>query len=39
VSDIIHLEWTAFSTGCLTPNEPVDESYGDAAFERDLPIT
>ncbi len=25
--------------GCLTPNEPVDENYGDAAFARDLPIT
>lgn len=25
--------------GCLTPNQPVDEKYGDAAFERDLPIT
>ena len=25
--------------GCLTPNEPVDEKYGDAAFARDLPIT
>ena len=24
--------------GCLTPNEPVDEKYGDAAFSRDLPI-
>ncbi len=26
------------SIGCLTPNEPVDEKYGDAAFSRDLPI-
>lgn len=25
--------------GCLTPNEPIDENYGDAAFARDLPIT
>ena len=25
--------------GCLTPNEPIDEKYGDAAFARDLPIT
>ena len=24
--------------GCLTPVEPVDEHYGDAAFGRDLPI-
>ena len=25
--------------GCMTPNEPVDENYGDAAFSRDLPIS
>ncbi len=25
--------------GCITPAEPIDEKYGDAAFERDLPIT
>lgn len=25
--------------GCLTPNEPIDKNYGDAAFARDLPIT
>ena len=24
--------------GCLTPNEPVDENYGTAAYSRDLPI-
>ena len=24
--------------GCLTPNEPIDKNYGDAAFARDLPI-
>lgn len=25
--------------GCITPEEPISENYGDAAFERDLPIT
>jgi L-ascorbate metabolism protein UlaG (beta-lactamase superfamily) len=25
--------------GCITPKQPVDKNYGDAAFERDLPIT
>ena len=25
--------------GCLWPDEPIDEKYGDAAFSRDLPIT
>ncbi len=25
--------------GCITPAEPISEKYGDAAFERDLPIT
>ena len=25
--------------GCITPNSPVDEKYGDAATARDLPIT
>lgn len=24
---------------CITPNLPIDEKYGDAAFDRDLPIT
>lgn len=27
------------SSGCSDPNKPVDEKYGDAAFERDLPIS
>ena len=27
------------SPGCCNPDQPVDEKYGDAAFERDLPIT
>ncbi|MCY4372282.1 MAG: MBL fold metallo-hydrolase, partial [Spirochaetaceae bacterium] len=27
------------SPGCVYPAQPVDEVYGDAAFERDLPIT
>lgn len=27
------------SPGCCNPDEPVDEKYGDVAFERDLPIT
>ena len=27
------------SPGCLYPVLPIDENYGDAAFERDLPIT
>ena len=26
------------SPGCVSPDTPVDEKYGDAAFERDLPI-
>ena len=26
------------NSGCLTPNEPIDESYSGAAFSRDLPI-
>ena len=25
--------------GCISPARPIDERYGDAAFERDLPIT
>lgn len=25
--------------GCITPAQPIDKKYGDAAFERDLPIT
>ncbi len=25
--------------GCITPNSPIAARYGDAAFERDLPIT
>ena len=25
--------------GCITPEEPIKEKYGDAAFARDLPIT
>ena len=25
--------------GCITPAQPINEKYGDAAFERDLPIT
>ena len=25
--------------GCITPAEPIREKYGDAAFDRDLPIT
>ncbi len=27
------------SPGCITPARPIDENYGDAAFDRDLPIT
>ena len=27
------------SSGCVTPAQPIDKTYGDAAFERDLPIT
>ena len=27
------------SSGCVQPVLPIDENYGDAAFERDLPIT
>ncbi|RKU26070.1 hypothetical protein C6497_14905 [Candidatus Poribacteria bacterium] len=27
------------NAGCLTPAHPINEKYGDAAFERDLPIT
>ena len=27
------------SPGCVTPAQPIDKAYGDAAFERDLPIT
>ena len=27
------------SPGCCNPDQPVDEKYGDAAFDRDLPIT
>ncbi|MAG84020.1 hypothetical protein CMK10_07665 [Candidatus Poribacteria bacterium] len=27
------------SPGCITPALPIDEKYGDAAFDRDLPIT
>jgi len=27
------------SPGCVTPNLPIALNYGDAAFERDLPIT
>jgi L-ascorbate metabolism protein UlaG (beta-lactamase superfamily) len=27
------------SPGCCDPNKPVAEKYGDAAFDRDLPIT
>ena len=27
------------SPGCCDPDRPVDEKYGDAAFDRDLPIT
>lgn len=27
------------SPGCLHPVSPIDKNYGDAAFERDLPIT
>ena len=27
------------SPGCITPARPIDKVYGDAAFERDLPIT
>ena len=25
--------------GCITPAQPINEKYGDAAFKRDLPIT
>ena len=25
--------------GCVTPAQPIDEKYGSAAFERDLPVT
>lgn len=27
------------SPGCITPALPIDENYGDAAFDRDLPIS
>ena len=27
------------SPGCVTPAQPINQTYGDAAFERDLPIT
>ncbi|MCG9128102.1 MBL fold metallo-hydrolase [Candidatus Poribacteria bacterium] len=27
------------NAGCITPAQPIKEKYGDAAFERDLPIT
>ena len=27
------------SPGCVNPARPVNEEYGDAAFDRDLPIT
>ncbi len=27
------------SPGCVEPARPIDQNYGDAAFERDLPIT
>lgn len=32
-------ETLVVSPGCMDPNRPIDENYGNAAFERDLPIS